>query len=244
MTRARLDLRSWAALLLTLLAAWGLWAAWRSGLFAFLTEQPGEVWRLFNQHVILVFTSGISATAAGLALGIGISRPALRKLAHPAITLVGLGQTIPSLALLVLIFALVQQIGFLPAYLALTMATLLPIVRNTYLGLSGVEPSMLEAARGMGLSPGQVLWRIELPNALTVIFAGIRTAVVINVGSAALAFLIGGGGLGDLIFTGIDTRETDILVAGTLPTVLLALALDWLLGRLERAIMPRGLREG
>ena len=98
MTRARLDLRSWAALLLTLLAAWGLWAAWRSGLFAFLTGQPGEVWRLFNQHLIFVFTSGISATAAGLALVIGIRRRALPNLHHPSCTLGGLAPTTPSLS--------------------------------------------------------------------------------------------------------------------------------------------------
>jgi osmoprotectant transport system permease protein len=146
--------------------------------------------------------------------------------------------------MLALIFALVGRIGFVPAFLALTLTTLLPIVRNTYQGLVAVDPALLDAARGMGMRGHQMLWRVELPNALGVIFAGIRTALVINVGAAALAFLIGGGGLGDLIFTGIDTQDTPILVAGALPVVVLALGLDWALARLQRRLTPRGASRG
>lgn len=218
------------------------WATHAAGGFAFLAEQPGEVLRLLGEHVVLVAASGGTAVAAGVALGVGISRPRWRRWAAPAIWLTGLGQTVPALALLALLFAVVGRVGFLPAYLALALATLLPVVRNTCQGLLGVEPAVLEAGRGMGMAPRQVLWRLELPNALAVIAAGVRTALVFNVGSAALAYLIGGGGLGDLIFTGIDTRRTDILLAGALPTTALALGLDWLLGRLERRLVPRGLR--
>ena len=224
------------------LLALALSAAAGSGLLDYLFHQPGEVARLLGQHLVLVSASSLSATVLGVGLGIAVSRSLLRPLAPAAILVAGLGQTVPSLALLAIIFALVGQVGFLPAYLALTLATLLPIVRNTFQGLTGLEPAMIEAGRGMGMAPAQILWRVELPNALTVIFAGIRIAVVINVGSAALAFLIGGGGLGDLIFSGIDTRRTDILVAGALPTVALAFGLDWLLGRLEARMVPKGLR--
>lgn len=239
MNRRTDRLAAWAGAAVAVLL---LWAAYAAGLLGYLLTEPGEVLRLLGQHVVLVLTSGATAVTLGLGLGIAISRAPLRRLAYPVIAGVSLGQTVPSLALLALIFALVRTIGFFPAYLALTLVTLLPIVRNTYQGLRGVDRDILEAGRGMGMSARQILWRLELPNALGTIFAGIRTALVINVGSAALAFLIGGGGLGDLIFSGIDTRRNDILIAGALPTVILALAVDWLLGRLERVVVSRGIR--
>ena len=216
-------------------------AAWGAGLLDFFFAEPGEVGRLLLQHIWLVLAASGTAIPLGVGLGVGISRPRLRLLAPPVLLGAGLGQTIPALALLALIFAVVGQIGFLPAWLALSLATLLPVVRNTYLGLTATSPALLDAGRGMGMNPVQVLWRLELPNALPVILAGIRTAVVINVSSAALAFLIGGGGLGDLIFTGIDTRRADILFAGALPTTLLALGADWILGRIERRVIPPGI---
>jgi osmoprotectant transport system permease protein len=232
----------WAPLLALGAVALALAATGRAGLLGFLLSRPEEVLRLLGQHLVLVLSSGSAAVALGTGLGIAVSRAPLRPLAPPVIFAAGLGQTVPSLAMLALIFALTGRIGFLPAFLALTLTSLLPIVRNTYQGLLAVDGALLEAGRGMGMRGHQILWRLELPVALGVIFAGIRTALVINVSAAALAFLIGGGGLGDLIFTGIDTQETGILVAGALPTIALALGLDWALARLQRRLTPRGLR--
>jgi len=228
--------RAWTIGLAVLPAA----LVWRAGWLDFLFGHPGEVLRLFGQHLVLVASSGAMAIALGLGLGIAVSRPRLRPLAAPVLALAGLGQTVPSLALLALLFALIGRIGFLPAFLALTLTALLPVVRNTCLGLLTLDPAMLDAGRGMGMRGRQILWRLELPNALGVIFAGIRTALVVDVSAAALAFLIGAGGLGDLIFTGIDTQNTPILVAGVLPTTALALALDAALARMQRRLAPGG----
>jgi osmoprotectant transport system permease protein len=134
----------------------------------------------------------------------------------------------------------VMGIGERPAIFALWLHALLPIVRNSYEGMRSLPAHMLEAARGMGMRARQILWRVELPNALPVILAGIRTALVINVGTVPLAFLIGGGGLGELIFSGIDLFEPGMMLAGAIPTGILAVILDFLLGRLTVLVVPRG----
>jgi len=131
-------------------------------------------------------------------------------------------------------------IGVVPAIFGLWVASLLPIVRNTYAGMLGVPAYYIEAADGMGMRPGQVLAQVELPNALFVMFAGIRTALAINVGTAPLAFLIGGGGLGELIFTGIDLNEPGMMLAGAIPTALLAVLVDFLVGAVSFWVVPRG----
>jgi osmoprotectant transport system permease protein len=131
-------------------------------------------------------------------------------------------------------------IGAPPAIFALWLMTLLPIVRNTYVGLLEVPAHLIEAATGMGMTPWQVLWRVELPNALYVIFAGIRTAVTVNVGTVPLAFLIGAGGLGELIFTGIDLSEPGMMLAGAIPTEMLAVATDFVIALVTRIVVPRG----
>ncbi|HMG51258.1 MAG TPA: ABC transporter permease [Inquilinus sp.] len=135
----------------------------------------------------------------------------------------------------------VLGIGTVPSIFGLWAATLLPIVRNTYAGLRNVPTPLLEAARGMGMTPAQVFWRVELPNALFVIFGGIRTALSICVGTAPLAFLIGAGGLGELIFTGIALNDLPMMLAGAIPTALLAILTDFLVGRLQVHLVPRGI---
>jgi osmoprotectant transport system permease protein len=131
-------------------------------------------------------------------------------------------------------------IGVVPAVFGLWVASLLPIVRNTYAGILGVPGYFVEAAEGMGMRPLQVLARVEVPNALFVTLAGIRTALAINVGTAPLAFLIGGGGLGELIFTGIDLNEPGMMLAGAVPTALLAVLVDLAVGALSFWLVPRG----
>jgi osmoprotectant transport system permease protein len=153
----------------------------------------------------------------------------------------GILQTIPSLALLGFMIP-IFGIGMKTAIAALFLYSLLPIVRNTYTGIQDVDRSIIESAQGMGLTNLQILFKVELPLALSVIMAGIRTATVINVGTATLAAFIGAGGLGDFIFLGI-TRNIDALVLlGALPAAVLALVLDFLLGFMEQLTKPKGLK--
>jgi osmoprotectant transport system permease protein len=138
--------------------------------------------------------------------------------------------------------ALGLGIGMKPAIFALTIYSILPIARNTLAGIISVPPALLDAAKGMGMPPRTILWEVELPNALRVIITGFRIALIINIGTAALAFLIGAGGLGDLIFTGISLMEPDRLLAGAIPVTLLALLADFLCDLGESFLVPRGLR--
>ena len=179
------------------------------------------------------------AIAVGLPLGIVLTRQRFRRYANAVTQIVNLGTTIPTLAIIALAMS-VFGIGAPPAIFGLFTLTLLPIVLNTIAGLRMVPPHLIEAARGMGMTPGQILRRVELPNAVFVILAGIRTALAINVGTVPLAFLIGGGGLGELIFTGIDLMEPTMLLAGAIPTALLAIFVDFAIGQCQYWLVPRG----
>lgn len=184
------------------------------------------VGRALGQHVWMVLVSSVLAVATAVPLGVGVSRPALRLLAPVIINVVNIAQTVPSLAILALFMSLLG-VGFRSSIFALWLYSLLPIMRNTYAGLRGVSPDILEAARGMGLTPGRVLIRIELPLAWPIILAGIRTAVIINVGTATLASFVAGGGLGDLIVTGLSLMRYQILLAGAVLASCLAIFLDF-----------------
>lgn len=214
-------------------------AAQASGLVDEILRHGPDIVYLTRQHVVLVAISGGLAILAGVPIGVWLSRPAMRGTAETAMQALNIGSTVPTLAILALAMT-VLGIGALPAVFGLWVASLLPIVRNTYQGLLAVPPQLLEAARGMGMRPWQMLLRVELPNALFVIFAGVRTALAINVGTAPLAFLIGGGGLGELIFSGIDLNEPGMMLAGAIPTALLAVAVDYGVGVLAYWLVPRG----
>ncbi|WP_294607260.1 ABC transporter permease [uncultured Roseovarius sp.] len=194
---------------------------------------------LTRQHVILVLASGSAAILIGVPVGIWLSRPSMAGVAETIMQVFNIGTTIPTLAVIALSMTLLG-IGFAPAFFGLFVASLLPIVRNTYAGLLAVPAHLKEAAHGMGMKPAQILFRIELPNALYVIFSGIRTALAINVGTTPLAFLIGGGGLGELIFTGIDLMDTGMLLAGAIPTAGLAVLVDFLVGQAQLWLIPKG----
>lgn len=191
------------------------------------------------QHIHLTAISGGLAILIAVPLGIALSRNAMRRFAEPLMQTLNIGTTIPTLAVLALSMSFLG-IGTVPAVFALTIATMLPIARNTYTGLRGVSPALCEAANGLGMSPLRRLIAVELPNALTIIFAGIRTALAINVGTVPLAFLIGGGGLGELIFTGIDLYDTTMMLAGAIPTALLAITVDALVATIALLVIPRG----
>jgi osmoprotectant transport system permease protein len=186
------------------------------------------------QHLRLVGTACSASLAAALILGIWGTRSSAPGLSAVRLAIRGtyLAQAVPSLAVVGLAMALLG-IGEPTAIFALFLYSLVPMLRNTVEGLRGVDPAVLDAARGMGMSPTQVLTRVELPLALPVIFAGIRTAAVVTVGTAALSSQVGGGGLGGLIFTGLAMMDPPLILAGALPTALLAILSDRLLGALE-----------
>lgn len=191
------------------------------------------------QHLYLTLVALIFAILIGVMIGIFLSRN--RKLSSGVMSILGVIQTIPSLALLGFMLP-VLGIGAIPAIVALFLYALLPIVRNTFTGIVAVEDSVIEAARGMGMTGYQILRLVELPLAIPVIFAGIRTATVINVGIATLCALIGAGGLGEFIFSGISLVNTHMTLAGAIPAALLALLLDailaWVQKHIQKIIRP------
>lgn len=207
----------------------------------------GDIWRFYSediiylakQHVILVLVSSGLAILVGVPAGIWLSRDWMARYSETALQIFNIGTTIPTLAILALSITLLG-IGFTPAVFGLWVATLLPIVRNVYQGLREVPAYLKEAATGMGMTPRHILLSVELPNALYVIFAGVRTAVAVNVGTVPLAFLIGGGGLGELIFTGIDLNDPQMLLAGAIPVALLSMLADFLLAKAQYWLIPRG----
>lgn len=200
-------------------------------LFEFMQQQSGKILDQLLQHIGLTFISLLIAVIIGVPLGILIARK--RKLAPPVLALTNILQTIPSIALLGFMIP-VLGIGPVPAIVALFLYALLPIVRNTFTGIVEVDSAVIESAKGMGMTPGQVLRKVELPLAMPVILAGIRTATVINVGVATLASYIGAGGLGEFIFGGIALNNTNMILAGAIPAALLAIFFDFILSRLQK----------
>lgn len=218
--------------------AFGAWLQARGTIPAILSHAE-DVTYLIRQHLALAAMSGAIALVVGIPLGIMLTRPRFEIFADAVTQIVNLGTTIPTLALLAIAMSFLG-IGSPPAIFALFVLTLLPIVLNTIAGLRSVPQHLIEAARGMGMTPGQILRRVELPNAVFVILAGVRTAFAINIGTVPLAFLIGGGGLGELIFTGIDLMEPSMLLAGAIPTALLAVLVDFLIGQIQFWLIPKG----
>jgi osmoprotectant transport system permease protein len=215
--------------------------AFQNGSFTYIAENKDAVIHLFGQHLKLVAISSIAAICCAVPLGILITRPRFRKYEHMVMNSANIGQTVPSIAILALVMSYLG-IGWQTAVFALWVHSLLPILRNTMAGIDSVHPAIIDAGKGMGMTQNHILWKLELPNALYAILAGIRTAIVINVGTAALAFLIGGGGLGDLIFSGISLYDTGLMLAGALPVIILAILIDFILGIFEKVIIPRGLQ--
>ena len=221
---------------IALAIALGLYA---SGLATEILGYRKDIIYLTKQHLVLVAISGGAAIVTGVSIGLWLSRPWMARWAEGAIQAVNMVTSIPTLAKLALMMSLLG-IGPLPAIVGLWIATLLPIIRNTYEGIRAVPAHLVDAARGMGMGPSAILARVEVPNALFVIFAGVRTAMAVNVGTAPIAFLIGGGGLGELIFTGIDLQQHGMMLAGAIPTALIAVAVDFLFGQAQYWLVPRG----
>jgi osmoprotectant transport system permease protein len=188
--------------------------------------------RLLREHLTLVFASLAIAIAIGMPLGVIAHRKP--RLAGTLMAAVGVVQTVPSLALLAFLIVLVGTIGFVPALLALAVYALLPIVRNTHAGLAALPEGMRHAGLALGMRDGQVLRSIELPLAAPTIFAGIKTAAVLNVGVATVATFIGAGGLGERIVAGLAVNDTTLMLAGAVPAAVLALLTQWVFDLLER----------
>jgi osmoprotectant transport system permease protein len=207
--------------------------------FRFILQNRGQVLELTVEHLWLVGFSTLFATLIGIPLGIVIAHwPRLNK---PVLAGANIIQTVPSLAL----FGFLLPVPWLGdradrlAILALTLYALLPIIRNTYTGIRGVDPAVMEAGRGMGLTQSQLLLQVELPLAVSVILSGVRTAVVISVGLATIAAAIGAGGLGEFIFRGLAMVDNRVILAGAVPAASLALLADIGVGWLERRLQPR-----
>lgn len=215
----------------------------RLGVVAYLSD-PFEfayTLRLVGQHVMMVGVSMVFATIFGLGIGIIFTRPGFKRYTGVVMYIVSLGQTIPSLAVIAVAMSFLG-IGFKPAIFALFVYSVLPIARNTLAGINAVPSWIIDAAKGMGMTHGQILFQVELPNAMKVILTGFRISMVINIGTGALAFLIGAGGLGEHIFTGIDLMRPDKLLSGAVPTTLLALLADYLIEIFGLLVIPRGIR--
>jgi len=190
-----------------------------------LTKHAGDLAYYTGRHLLLVGYSMAAAIGAGVPFGVLLSRPRFRRSAERFMQIFNIGNTIPSLAVLAIALG-IFGIGDAPAVIALFLASLLPITRNTYEGLKGVPPALLEAARGLGMTGWQSLVRVELPHAMPIIVGGMRTALAINVGTAPLAYLIGADSLGSLIFPGIYLDNETLLLMGAASTAIIALALD------------------
>lgn len=200
----------------------------------------GNVSLRIRQHIEMTAISTFFVLIIAIPLGIALTRPWLRKATPVALAVANLGQAVPSLGLLVLLVFWLN-IGQTTAVAGMVVYAVLPVLANTIAGLRGIDPQLTEAARGIGMSPLGVLGKVELPLAVPLILAGVRNALVLNVGTATLATFIGGGGLGDLIASGITNQRMPVLMLGSVLTVALALLVDWLASIVELLLRPRGL---
>jgi len=217
------------------------------GAWGYTVKNLSEFFKLIGEHFILVIISMFWAILVGVTLGTIMTRKSMEKASSVIMAVVNVWQSVPSLGVIALAYGFLpviglSGIGMVPALIALFFHAVAPIVRNTHAGIESVSKDVIEAATGMGMTKRQVLFQVELPIALPVIAGGVRTATAIIVGTAPLAFLIGGGGLGFWIFTGIALVDMSIMVAGAVPVALIAMLFDYCLSLCERFLIPRGVR--
>ena len=224
-----------------------VWLYTYYGAWDYTVKNLSEFFRLILEHFILVIISMFCAVIVGVTLGTIMTRKSMEKMSPVIMAVVNVWQSVPSLGVLALAYGFLpliglSGIGMVPALIALFFHAVAPIVRNTYAGIESVSKDVIEAATGMGMTKKQILFQIELPNAMPVIAGGIRTSTAIIVGTAPLAFLIGGGGLGFWIFTGIALVDMGIMMAGAVPVALIAMLFDYCLGVFEKFLVSRGVR--
>ncbi|MEO8347096.1 MAG: ABC transporter permease [Betaproteobacteria bacterium] len=205
----------------------------------FIVAHPDRFFGALYTHVLL--SAAALSIAVAIALPIGVLLADRRRASMVAITIANVGRTLPSLAVLALVMPILGT-GFVPSLFALTLLALPPILINTFTALRQIDPEIVDAARGMGMTRAEIMRRVELPLATPVIFAGIRTAAVQVVSGAVLAAYIGGGGLGDFITAGIAMMAMPQLLVGAIPATLLAIGADRLFGYLQKVLTPAGMR--
>ena len=202
----------------------------------FLTQYGGQLWQELLQHIYISAVSLALGVIVAVPLGVLLTR-APSGVANAVIGLASVLQTIPAMALLAMMIPMFG-IGTTPAIVALFIYSLMPILRNTYIGLSNVNPDLLDAAKGMGMNNWQSIRWVELPQAAGVIMSGIRLSGTYVIAWTALASYIGAGGLGDMIFNGLNLYRGDLILGGSIPAILLAFVADWLLGLVEKKVTP------
>ncbi|PWR15452.1 ABC transporter permease [Micromonospora sicca] len=233
----------WVLPLVVLVLLGGVWAYVSSLTLDSIetrTLAPEVVLTALWQHVQLVITSTLLTIAIGVPLGVLLTRPGTRRAGAIVLAAANASQAVPSIGVLV-VLAMVFGVGFWMAVVALVLYALLPVLRNTMVGIRQVDPALIDAGRGMGLSPREVLYTVELPLAVPVMLAGIRVALILNVGVATLAAFTNAGGLGSVISSGISLNRMPVLIVGSALTIALALTVDWLAGLAERVLHPRGI---
>ena len=205
------------------------------------TLNAGYIIQRVIQHLEITAVATVIVVILAVATGVVLTRPAFRRISPYIAGIASTGQAVPSIGVIVLAVILTGQFGFRVAIVALIIYAFLPVLRNTMVGIQQVDESVIEAGRGMGMKKSAVLFRIELPLAIPIMLAGIRTALIIVVGTAALATFINAGGMGDIINTGIKTSRDSILITGAVLTAVLALTIDYVAGVAEDLLRPKGL---
>lgn len=229
-----------AVIVLLLAATYAYIATQKLDSLSVRSLEPGIVLTSLWQHLTLVAASTLLTIAIGVPVGVSLTRGGVGRAAGAVLAVANAGQAVPSIGVLV-ILAMLFGVGFWMAVVALVLYALLPVVRNTMVGIRQVDRTLIDAGRGMGMSSREVLFTIELPLAVPVMLAGIRVALILNVGTATLAAFTNAGGLGTIISAGISLDRTPVLIVGSALTVALALAVDWLAGLAERFLRPRGI---
>jgi osmoprotectant transport system permease protein len=240
-------LRGWRPLilqlvvLLAILVGFGIWVS-VAPLSA--TERNtlnlSTILELTGQHLALTVVATVIVLVIAVPLGILLTRRPFRRIAEPVLAVANFGQAAPAVGLIVLLFMLIPD-GFIASIIALVLYAVLPVLRNTMIGIRGVDQRLVEAGRGMGMTAGSVLLRVELPLAVPVMLSGVRTALVLLVGTASLAAFVNGGGLGLLITTGVNLYLFTVLIAGAVLIAVLALLVDWVGRVVEHVARPKGL---
>jgi osmoprotectant transport system permease protein len=211
-----------------------------SNFLKFVSSRNSQITSLLFEHIQLTILAVLISIAIGIPLGILITR--VRKLSSPIIALANIIQAVPSLALLGFLIPILG-IGSKPAIVMVFLYSLLPIIKNTYTGLANINPDMIEAAEGMGLTNAQILSKIQLPLALPIIMTGIRISSVTAVGLMTIAAFIGAGGLGYMVFSGVQMVDNNMVLAGAIPACILALLMDFIVGKIETLVTPRGIKK-